>query len=44
MAVINNGSQSITPTVPGAASNINPGAPMETTMAADNSLDQPTVD
>jgi hypothetical protein len=44
MAVINSGSRSITPTVPATASNINAGAPMETTTAADNSLDQPTED
>jgi hypothetical protein len=44
MAAINSGSRSITPTVPATASNINAGARMETTTAADNSLDQPTAD
>ena len=44
MGVINNGSRSITPTVPATASSINAGAPMETTTAADNSLDRPTAD
>jgi hypothetical protein len=44
MGVISNGSRSITPKVPAAASSINAGAPMETTTAADNSLDRPTAD
>jgi len=44
MAVINSGSRSIRLTVPATVSNINAGARMETTTAADNSLDQPTTD